>query len=215
MRRATPVLPRLRRRLWLPAALLTVALMVWAAASLDSQIQPLLQEYAEYETRADTVRLMNDAIAREMAQSPDLYQDLCDLAYGEDGTLRSVQADTQAVNLARSSLVRAVTDALDAAPEELSKIPVGSLLESALLNNLGPSWTLTIQPQGYVEGELTETVTPAAINRVEYRIDLTLTTAVNMILDGRTHVLQVETTVPLTHLLLEGSIPSYYGQGSG
>ena len=206
MRRAVSVRPRIRLRLRLAAALAALALAVRAAAALDARIQPVLQEFAEYETRAAAVRLMNDAIAREMANNPARYADLC--AADEAG---AVQSDPQALNLARASLIDAVTAALDAAPEQQLEIPLGSLLDSAILNDLGPRWTLTIRPRGYVDGELTETVVPIEINRVEYRIDLTLTTSVNMILDGRAHLLWVETTVPLAHLLLSGNIPGYYG----
>ena len=206
MRRAVSVRPRIRLRLRLAAALAALALAVRAAVALDARIQPVLQEFAEYETRAAAVRLMNDAIAREMANNPARYADLC--AADEAG---AVQSDPQALNLARASLIDAVSAALDAAPEQQLEIPLGSLMDSAILNDLGPCWTLTIRPRGYVDGELTETVVPIEINRVEYRIDLTLTTSVNMILDGRAHLLWVETTVPLAHLLLSGNIPGYYG----
>ena len=206
MRRAVSVRPRIRLRLRLAAALAALALVVRAAVALDARIQPVLQEFAEYETRAAAVRLMNDAIAREMANNPARYADLC--AADEAG---AVQSDPQALNLARASLIDAVSAALDAAPEQQLEIPLGSLMDSAILNDLGPCWTLTIRPRGYVDGELTETVVPIEINRVEYRIDLTLTTSVNMILDGRAHLLWVETTVPLAHLLLSGNIPGYYG----
>lgn len=206
MRRAVSVRPRIRLRLRLAAALAALALAVRAAAALDARIQPVLQEFAEYETRAAAVRLMNDAIAREMANNPARYADL--YAADEAG---AVQSDPQALNLARASLIDAVSAALDAAPEQQLEIPLGSLMDSAILNDLGPRWTLTIRPRGYVDGELTETVVPIEINRVEYRIDLTLTTSVNMILDGRAHLLWVETTVPLAHLLLSGNIPGYYG----
>ena len=206
MRRAVSVRPRIRLRLRLAAALAALALAVRAAAALGARVQPVLQEFAEYETRATAVRLMNDAIAREMANNPARYADL--YAADEAG---AVQSDPQALNLARASLIDAVSAALDAAPEQQLEIPLGSLMDSAILNDLGPRWTLTIRPRGYVDGELTETVVPIEINRVEYRIDLTLTTSVNMILDGRAHLLWVETTVPLAHLLLSGNIPGYYG----
>ena len=206
MRRAVSVRPRIRLRLRLAAALAALALTVRAAAALDARIQPVLHEIAEYETRSAAERQMNDAIAREMANNPARYADLC--AADEAG---AVQSDPQALNLARASLIDAVSAALEAAPEQQLEIPLGSLLDSAILNDLGPRWTLTIRPRGYVDGELTETVVPIEINRVEYRIDLTLTTSVNMILDGRAHLLWVETTVPLAHLLLSGNIPGYSG----
>ena len=162
MRRATPLVPRLRARLRLPALLAALTLLLYAVARLDAKIQPILQEFAEYETRSAVVRLMNDAVAQEMAQSPERYRELYAVTTGADGGVQTVQGDPQAVNLARASLIRAVTAALDAAPEQRLEIPLGSLLDSAILNDLGPAWTLTIQPRGYVDGELTETAEAVA-----------------------------------------------------
>ena len=190
-----------------------VTLAVYGAIELDARIQPVLQEFAEYETRSATVRVMNAAVLKEMAANPARYEALYVIRYTESGELLSVQSDPGAVNLARGYLIQAVSDALDAVPEQNIRIPLGSLLDSAILNNLGPDWTLTIQPRGYADGELHETVRPLAINRAEYRIDLTLKTAVNMILEGRAHVLWVETEVPLAHILLDGSVPAYYDAG--
>ena len=59
---------------------------------------------------------MNDAVAQEMAQSPERYWELYAVTTGADGGVQTVQGDPQAVNLARASLIRAVTAALDAAP---------------------------------------------------------------------------------------------------
>ena len=69
MRRATPLAPRLRARLRLPALLAALTLLLYAVARLDAKIQPILQEFAEYETRSAVVRLMNDAVAQEMLPS--------------------------------------------------------------------------------------------------------------------------------------------------
>ena len=65
-----------------------------------------------------------------------------------------------------------------------------------------------------MDGKLTETAEAVEINRVEYRIELTLTASVNMILEGRAHVLIAETTVPLVHVLLDGQTPGYYSRES-
>lgn len=214
MRRAVSVRPRMRSRLRILTILVLCGLVLMAAYRLDTTIQPLLQEFAEYETQAATVRLMNAAITRELVVNPECVQNLYTVEYSDDGSMRSVVSNPYATNLARGALVDAVTAELNAVAEQKIDIPLGSLLDSAILNNWGPCWTLTIQPEGYVDGELNESVEPVAINQVVYRIDLRLTTSVNMILDGRAHVLQVETTIPLVHVLLEGTVPDYYAQNS-
>lgn len=213
MRRATPLMPRLKVRLRLLIVLLLACLLWYGGSALDAKIQPALQELAEYESRAATVEAMNGAISREMEQHPERYQNLYTIRYGQDGEVASVESNAVALNQARMYLIEAVTQALQTLPETELRIPWGSLLDSALLNDRGPSWSLCIQPRGYVEGKIQESVREVEINKVEYCIDLELSTVVNMILDGDTHLLNVENTVPVAHVLLDGATPGYYAQG--
>lgn len=213
MRRATSIKPHLKVRLRALSVVL-LAVLVWCgAAALDAKIQPALQEMAEYESRAVTVEAMNAAIAQEMETHPQRYEDLYVIRYAQDGSISAVESDSVALNQARLYLVEAVTQALRNLPETRLQIPWGSLLDSALLNDRGPSWSLCIQPRGYVEGNIQESVRGIEINKAEYCIDLELSTAINMILDGENHLLNVMNTVPIAHILMDGTTPSYYSQG--
>lgn len=214
MRRIAPSGSHIRSRLRILVFFAIILGGFAIAHQFDTTIQPLLQEFAEYETQAATVRLMNAAIADQLEEKPETLQDLYTIEYSADGSLKSVESNSYAVNLARGALVDAVEEKLNRAPEQQIDIPLGSLLDSAILNNLGPRWKLIIQPEGYVDGVLIESVEPMEINRVVYQVELQLTTAVNMILDGRAHVLWVKTAIPLVHILLEGNIPDYYAQHS-
>lgn len=213
MRRATPLLPRLKVRLRGILVVLIVVVLWHAGRAIDAKIQPALQELAEYESRAVTAEAMNTAISREMQEHPERYENLYSISWTQEGTFAAVESDSVALNRARMYLIEAVTQALQEIPEKELRIPWGSLLDSALLNDRGPGWRLYIQPRGYVEGEIRESVREVEINRVEYCIDLELSTAINMILDGDTHLLYVDNTVPVVHVLLDGTTPGYYSQG--
>ena len=213
MRRPTSIKPHLRVRLRLIGGVLLAALAWYGAARLDAKIQPALQEMAEYESRAVTVEAMNAAIAQEMEAYPQRYKGLYVIRYAQDGSIAAVESDSVALNQARMYLVKAVTQALRELPETELQIPWGSLLDSAFLNDRGPSWSLCIQPRGYVEGNIQEGVREIEINKAEYCIDLELSTSINMILDGENHLLDVKNTVPIAHILMDGTTPSYYSQG--
>ena len=82
---------------------------------------------------------------------------------------------------------------------------------SIFLLEMGPGWTVHLNPDGYVEGRMEETMEPAAINRTRFTADLVLETTVNVILNGRAALTQVEVRVPLASFLLDGDVPAYYG----
>ena len=96
-------------------------------------------------------------------------------------------------------------------PKNDISISLGSLSGSIFLLEMGPGWTVHLNPDGYVEGRMEETMEPAAINRTRFTADLVLETTVNVILNGRAALTQVEVRVPLASFLLDGEVPAYYG----
>ena len=77
-------------------------------------------------------------------------------------------------------------------PKNDISISLGSLSGSIFLLEMGPGWTVHLNPDGYVEGRMEETMEPAAINRTRFTANLVLETTVNVILNGRAALTQVE-----------------------
>lgn len=204
-RKGTPCKKRYPLRLWLMLALAGV-LAVWCvfSAYVNLEIKPTLHELAEYEARAATVAALNEAVAAEMQRDPSLYGNLYKTGSGV------VSLDTTAANLARVRLVAAADAAMQALPEHSWVIPFGSLTNNTLLSGLGPGWQVGLRPQGYVEGNIEETVTALAINNTRCTAELVLRVTVNMVLDGRTATLAVTNRVPLASLVVSGETPRYY-----
>ena len=126
----------------------------------------------------------------------------------------AVQAMNRAVaaELTRSPAlcVSAGQTEMDALPEICYAVPFGSLTNNSLLSGLGPGWLLSIQPKGYVQGEIRETTQSLSINTTRYSAVLQLSVTVNMILDGSTATLTVAADYPLASLLVCGDIPNAY-----
>lgn len=194
-------------RLWL-ALLLAGATAVWWAFScyVNTKIKPTLYELAEYEARAATVSAINEAVAAEMQREPALYGSL----YGCENGITTL--DTVSANMARIRLVAAVEEAMQALPEHSWVIPFGSLTDNTLLGGLGPGWEVGLRPQGYVEGSIEEETVSLAINSVHCTAALALRVTVNMILDGQTSTLAVETRLPLASVIVSSDTPYYYSR---
>lgn len=99
---------------------------------------------------------------------------------------------------------------MNALPEMSYTIPFGSLTDNSLLSGLGPGWRLSLQPKGYVQGKIQEITESLSINTTRYSAVLQLSVTVNMILDGSTATLTVETEYPLVSLLIGGNTPGVY-----
>lgn len=198
-----------RRRLPLRfyAAALAVAVTaagLWFNAYVNTEIKPELQQLAEYYARAETLETMHHAIQQTLQEQPALRETLY---RGEEDCL---QLDAAQANAVRSALTAAIETQLALLPQQEYCIPFGSLTGNSLLSDWGPGWSLSLQPQGYVQAEWEETAESLSINTTRISAALLLTVTVNMILDGRTETLEVCETVPLASVLLCGDTPQVY-----
>lgn len=190
-------------------AVCTAALAIFL--QIDRHLQPILQETAEYECRAITVRAMNQVVLQDMEEFPELYRQLYTITTHSDGTIAAVEFNSVSINLVRLRLSHLVDEALTALPDHEIHLPLGSLINSALLNNVGPNWILTLHPLGYVDATIEEEMESVPVHQVRYRVTLTLRVTINMLLDGNHSTAVVEHQIPLSSLLISGDVPTYYG----
>lgn len=190
---------------WLALAAAAFCLFWHLADCIEDAMWPAMREVAQHECRSLVVQCLNTAIYGELAASPQRYAGLYQLSEG------CVLGDTERINTAQAALVQVAQQALNAMPENEISISLGSLSGSIFLLEMGPGWTVHLNPDGYVEGRIEEAMEATAINRTCFTADLVLQTTVNVILNGRAALTQVEVQVPLASFLLDGDVPAYYG----
>lgn len=190
---------------WLALAAAVFCLCWHLADCIEDAMWPAMREVAQHECRSLVVQCLNTAVYGELAANPQQYAGLYELRDG------CVLGDTERINLAQAALVQVAQQALNAMPENEISISLGSLSGSIFLLEMGPGWTVHLNPDGYVEGHMEEAMEPAAINHIRFTANLVLQTTVNVILDGRAALTQVEVQVPLASFLLDGDVPAYYG----
>ena len=206
MRRCTAVgrkHAKLRFLSWLLAAAI-LAGGLYLNRYVNTVVKPTLHELAEYEACSATVQAVNRAVAEELLQAPSL----CEALFVQNGGVYGL--DAAAAGAAQARLIAAAQAEVDALPETAYRVPFGSLTNNSLLSGLGPGWLLSIQPKGYVQGEIREITESLSINTTRYSAVLELTVTVNMILDGSTATLTVPADYPLASVLIGGETPDVY-----
>ena len=184
------------------AALLAGAL--WLNRYVNTKVKPTLHELAEYEARAATVQAVNNAVAAELLCAPSLCTGLFHPAR------QPCQPERQCCSR-RSGAAYPCRAGRD-------ERPAGDVLHDSLrqpdrqfaAERPRPGWRLSLQPKGYVQGEIQEITESLSINTTRYSAVLQLSVTVNMILDGSTATLTVETEYPLVSLLIGGNTPGVY-----
>ena len=156
------------RRLALAAA---VFCLCWHLADcIEDAMWPAMREVAQHECRSLVVQCLNTAVYGELSANPQRYAGLYTLNGG------CLLGDSERINTARAALVQTAQQALNTMPKNDISISLGSLSGSIFLLEMGPGWTVHLNPDGYVEGRMEETMEPAAINRTRFTADLVLET---------------------------------------
>ena len=154
------------RRLALAAA---VFCLCWHLADcIEDAMWPAMREVAQHECRSLVVQCLNTAVYGELSANPQRYAGLYTLNGG------CLLGDSERINTARAALVQTAQQALNTMPKNDISISLGSLSGSIFLLEMGPGWTVHLNPDGYVEGRMEETMEPAAINRTRFTADLVL-----------------------------------------
>lgn len=96
-------------------------------------------------------------------------------------------------------------------PKNDISISLGSLSGSIFLLEMGPGWTVHLNPDGYVEGRMEETMEPAAINRHPIYGGPCAGNHSECYPERPRRADPGGNTVPLASFLLDGDVPAYYG----
>lgn len=164
------------RRLALAAA---VFCLCWHLADcIEDAMWPAMREVAQHECRSLVVQCLNTAVYGELSANPQRYAGLYTLNGG------CLLGDSERINTARAAPGADRPAGIEYHAENDISISLGSLSGSIFLLEMGPGWTVHLNPDGYVEGRMEETMEPAAINRTRFTADLVLETTVNVILNG-------------------------------
>ncbi len=176
----------------------------WFNAYVNTEIRPTLMQLAEYEARSATLQIIHTTVEQTVKEEK--------IDFGRIYTISQncVQMDAAEANQLQHTLVAAIQEAMQNAPERTYEIPFGSLTGNSLLSGHGPAWRVAWRPQGYVQAEWQESSESLSINTVRYSVDLQISVTVNMVLDGRTETLTATDSIPLASVLLCGETPNAY-----
>jgi sporulation protein YunB len=186
-------------------ALLAVAALVTVGLLFRSMVTELAVSSAR-----DAVVMRINAIVKDLMTSMALRGDsLVVLERDDRGSITAISTDVAAVNsLSAEILERAVAPT----GEQVItlKIPVGSLMGSALLLNRGPSVPVEVVMLSSSAVGFRSELSSAGINQTRHQILLDLTVQVSLLMPWRAVSTSVETEVLVSETVIVGDVPESY-----
>ncbi|MDR0840230.1 MAG: sporulation protein YunB [Christensenellaceae bacterium] len=196
-----------RRRSAIVIALLCTACIA-CAVWLNHNMRPAIAALAEARIRTVAARAMNDAILSSMSDE-QTYANL--LTVRENGQkVYLLQANTRNMNILASYCAEAAQDRIAEIGEQGIAVPLGTITGISFFSGRGPNLHITFTPVGSVQSVFTSELVSSGINQSLYRVNLKLTSTVQLILPGVRDTVQVSAEAAIAESIIVGEVPEVY-----
>lgn len=157
---------------------------------------------------------VNETMTEKITQEADLNK-LMEWKYGNDGKVSGFVLNYAEHMKITSKSVDIVQGLLQNLQSRTEKIPLGLVMNSAILASYGPQIPVKMTPEGVVQVELGRRYENVGINMVLAEVYIRIIAEVAVIVPFNSDHEIVETEIPLSYVLIIGDTPMYYVDNKG
>ena len=189
------------RKFWLFVTVLAVVLLVAAGYR---RLKGLMVVYGENRCRNLVTQLLLDTVG-EM----EMGEKLSTFTIVDNKSV--VQMDSSAVRQYQAAIGKTLAQKLDALGAQTHQVPLGTVLDNPFLMERGPNLPIRFAPVGSAQVEISSDLCDAGINQVLYRVIMTLSAELTVLLPGGSTNVVCRQDFILEEILLTGQVPLLYG----
>jgi sporulation protein YunB len=194
--------------------LLLAVLGIVIFAIIDWRLRPTLHQLATARARVLATEAVTSAVALEIAEGIR-WEDLYALRPDSAGKVVLVQPNTGEIDRLTSKVTLRVQEYLNKINETRIRIPLGQILGTHVLANVGPRIVISITPIGTVTTRILSDFEQAGINQIRHKIYLEVTAHMQVIVPMVVATDDIVAQVPITEVLIMGDVPETYIQVEG
>ncbi|KAA0545349.1 sporulation protein YunB [Bacillus sp. BGMRC 2118] len=222
--------------------LLSIVMFMFSTAVglivVNEGIEPVLQDFANNETKRVATLAINKAVNQKVAEGLDV-RELFITKENTSQEITMVNVDNAMVAKVQSETTTAVQKYLKLAEEgkieqlevlteiEIEKsrdsveqgiireIPLGQATNMAILGNLGPKVPISFTTVGQVESDVIHKIEEFGINNFRILVLVKIEVSVQVIVPFSTKITTVKNTIPIGDVILPGKVPEFYNGSSG
>lgn len=188
-------------KLWLTVGVLITTLLLVGSYR---RLEDLIAVYGENRCRNLVTQLLLDA-----ASEAQTGERLSSFTTVENKSI--LQLNSAAVRHYQATVGNILTQKLDALGEQTHQVPLGTVFENAFLMERGPKMPIRFVPIGSAQVDITSHLTDAGVNQVLYRVVMTLSAEITILLPGGSKTVLCCQDFVLEETLLTGQVPLLYG----
>ena len=197
--------------------ILCVRLIVFAVLLLlfREKYSEVITNLAETQIKNTTSDLINDAIAKQIANGNIQYDRIVYFEKDLDGRITALKTNMSEVNRLKTDVLNIINDDILALDTTDIGIPMGSLFLPELLSGRGPAIPVHILSIRNSDATFTSRFNQAGINQTIHQLIMVVSVDVAVLVLGETNSFTVSSEVVVAETVIVGDVPDTFLQTGG
>jgi sporulation protein YunB len=194
---------------WFFLLVLLMVLAVYSVVFTEKIIKPNVAAIAEVKVKAMITQIVNDAV-HEQFKSDSEVRELLTIKTDNEGNITYVESNTSAMNSLASELTQAVQKKYRWKDPVDLEVPVGSIVGSQVLSQIGPNFKLKVLPIGMSKANFKTEFESMGINQTKYKVYLEMDSQARVLAPFSINNIEVENTILVAEAIIVGKVPNSY-----
>jgi sporulation protein YunB len=177
--------------------------------------QTVIRELAQTQVKNTTSDLINDAIARQIAQGNIRYDRIVYFEKDLNGRITALKTNMTEVNRLKTDILNIINDDILALDTSDIGIHLGSLFLPEFFSGRGPAFPVHILSIRNSEATFNSNFSQAGINQTLHQIVMSVSVDVAVLTLGKTDQFTVLSEVVIAETIIVGEVPDTFFQTGG
>lgn len=194
---------------WFVCLILLVVLAAYSVVFTEKIIKPNLAAIAEVKVKAMITQIVNDSVHKQFVSNSQI-KELLTIKTDQEGNITYVEANTTAMNKLGTELTQAVQEQYKWDNAVILNVPVGSIVGSQILSQIGPKLHLKVLPIGMSRVNFKTEFESMGINQTKYKVYLEIDSQARILAPFNLKNINVQNTILVAEAVIVGEVPNSY-----
>jgi len=179
------------------------------AVLYDKRLLPVVVEITKLKSETAINKIISETVYKIVDEDKLSFEDFY-LSSTLDGKIQSITVNSLLVDRLCSRIAADISSELSNLKKERVEVPLGVMTGINAFSNLGPSYSIKIQPLGSATVDYTSSFESAGINQINFQIWLQVETKMLIINPLQRLEINVSRSVLLVNVAFSGDVPNWH-----
>ncbi|MDD3168378.1 MAG: sporulation protein YunB [Eubacteriales bacterium] len=194
---------------WFLLLVLLMVLAVYSVVFTERIVKPNVAAIAEVKVKAMITQIVNDAVHKQFRSEAEVNE-LLTIKTDQEGNITYVESNTAAMNNLAAELTQAVQSQYRWSEAVALDVPVGSIVGSQILSQIGPYISLKVLPIGMSRANFKTEFESMGINQTKYKVYLQMDSQARVLAPFSINNIEVQNTILIAEAIIVGEVPEAY-----